>query len=169
MVPFNSNTSSPDRLREPSLSLCISESLCSVHQTRVNGLPTLDAITLKGRGGVVLLFIIGSHTAHLTHKPHSESTESQSGSVHGRERKAALDRLKPGLVIGALDPPCSPRDWGTTFIVIASNFPQSLRSGIGIVSNPPRSPRAFVVAASNPPHSPRDGGTAIVVVASNFP
>jgi hypothetical protein len=105
----------------------------------VNGLPTRDAIILKGRGGVALLFIIDTHTAHLTRKPNLESTESQSESVDGRARKSALEELiEVAFVIVASDPPCSSRDGGAAFIVILSA----------------------------PSCSPRDGGAAFVVIAS---
>jgi hypothetical protein len=43
--------------------------------------------------------MIDSQTAHLTHKPYSESTESHSGSVHGRARKSALEELIANFAI----------------------------------------------------------------------
>jgi hypothetical protein len=52
--------------------------LCSIHLDNVNGLRALHGITLEGQGGMAFLFMIESQTAHLTHKPYSESTESHS-------------------------------------------------------------------------------------------
>jgi len=54
----------------------------------VNGRPALVAIIFEGRGGNTLLFIIDEQTAHFTHNPFLESTESHSGSENGSARNS---------------------------------------------------------------------------------
>lgn len=54
----------------------------------MNGRPALVAIIFEGRGGITLLFIIDEQTAHFTHNPFLESTESHSVSENGSARNS---------------------------------------------------------------------------------